>query len=336
MQYGEAVRGERDEEIQKAPVTQIDPYTEYARHLASLVDMGSIGRAGLKVAVDPMFGAGVGYLEKLLMQAGVKVEAINNYRDPLFGGSMPEPTSKSLVRLREMVTKGGARLGLALDGDADRFGIIDAGGEFITPNQFLPILFYHLLTVKELRGPVARTVATTHLLDRMAGHYGLEVDETPVGFKYIGQCLAEKGAVVGGEESGGLSVQGHVPEKDGILAGLLAAEIVAVHGKSLIEMLEQVTLEFGRLYSERLDVHTSPAEKERVMEVLKELGPENLAGRKVSERITKDGVKLLLQEGSWVLIRASGTEPLFRIYAEAGTLDEMKEIQWETRNVLGI
>jgi len=336
LQYGEAVRGERDEEIQKAPVTQIDPYTEYARHLASLVDMGSIGRAGLKVAVDPMFGAGVGYLEKLLMQAGVKVEAINNYRDPLFGGSMPEPTSKSLVRLREMVTKGGARLGLALDGDADRFGIIDAGGEFITPNQFLPILFYHLLTVKELRGPVARTVATTHLLDRMAGHYGLEVDETPVGFKYIGQCLAEKGAVVGGEESGGLSVQGHVPEKDGILAGLLAAEIVAVHGKSLIEMLEQVTLEFGRLYSERLDVHTSPAEKERVMEVLKELGPENLAGRKVSERITKDGVKLLLQEGSWVLIRASGTEPLFRIYAEAGTLDEMKEIQWETRNVLGI
>lgn len=321
---------------ENAPVTFIDPYDDYARHLATLVDMGAIGRAGLKVAVDPMFGAGVGYLEDLLKQAGAVVESIHNHRDPLFGGSLPEPTAKSLTELRELVTKGGARLGLALDGDADRFGIIDANGDYITPNQFLPLLFYHLLMVRGLRGPVARTVATTHLLDRMAQRYGLQVDETSVGFKYIGQCLAEKGAVLGGEESGGLSIKGHVPEKDGILAGLLAAEIMAIHGKSLTELLGQVAGEFGRLYSERLDVHTSPADKERIMGVLKGLEPETLAGRKVSGKVTKDGVKLVLEGGSWVLIRASGTEPLFRIYVEANSPEEMREIQGSTRSVLGL
>ena len=317
-------------------VTRIDPFNEYTGHLTALVDMPAIGRAGLKVAVDPMFGAGVGYLESLLKQAGAEVEAIHNHRDPLFGGGMPEPTAKSLTELRDMVTKGRARLGLALDGDADRFGIIDTGGEFITPNQFLPLLYYHLLTVKGMRGAAARTVATTHLLDRMAERHGQQVDETPVGFKYIGQCLAEKGAVLGGEESGGLSVKGHVPEKDGILAGLLEVEMVAVHGKSLTGLLEQVYGEYGRLCSERLDMRTSSAEKERILEMLKGLKPETLAGRKVTGRVTVDGVKLLLEGGSWVLIRASGTEPLFRIYVEAGTLEEMRAIQEATRSLLGL
>jgi len=328
--------GERPEAPGKAPVRQVDPFPDYARHLATLVDMAAIGRAGLKVAVDPMFGAGAGYLEELLKQAGAAVETIHNYRDPLFGGSLPEPTAISLTGLRNMVTKGVARLGLALDGDADRFGIIDAGGEYITPNQFLPLLLYHLLTVKGQRGMVARTVATTHLLDRMAERHGLPVEETAVGFKYIGQCLAEKGAVLGGEESGGLSVKGHVPEKDGIMAGLLAAEMVAVHGKSLTELLEQIYREYGCLHSERLDVHTSPAGKERVLVALRDLAPEALAGRRVTSRVTKDGVKLLLEGGAWVLIRASGTEPLFRIYVEANSPEEMKEIQGATRSLLGL
>lgn len=323
-------------ETPAAPVNRCDPFPEYSSHLATLIDLEAIKRSGMFVAVDPMFGAGVGYLDQLLKEAGVAVQAIHNYRDPLFGGSMPEPTARTLTKLRDMVTEGGATLGLALDGDADRFGIIDANGEFITPNQFLPLLFYHLLTIKGLRGPVARTVATTHLLDRMAGHYGLEVDETAVGFKYIGQCLAEKGAVLGGEESGGLSIQGHVPEKDGILAGLLAAEMMAVHGKSLTGLLEQVYGEFGRLYSERLDVHTSASEKERVLALIKSIGPETLAGRKVTGRVDIDGVKLLLEGGAWVLIRASGTEPLFRIYVEANSPEEMKNIQEDTRALLGL
>ncbi|TEB08983.1 phosphoglucomutase/phosphomannomutase family protein [Pelotomaculum propionicicum] len=320
----------------KAAVTRIIPYAAYSRHLARLVDMDAIEKAGLQVVVDPMYGAGIGYLENLLMQAGASVEAIHNVPDPLFGGGLPEPTGKTLSLLREKVVKEGAHLGLALDGDADRFGIIDAGGEFITPNQFLPILLYHLLTVKGLRGPVARTVATTHLLDRIAGSFDLPVEETPVGFKYISQCLAERGALLGGEESGGLSVQGHVPEKDGILAGLLAAEIVAVHGRSLTGLLERLFSEYGRSCSERLDVRTPGTEKERVMEVLKNLRPADLAGRRVLGRVDVDGVKLLLEGGAWVLIRASGTEPLFRIYTEAGTPEEIKELQTSVKTVLNL
>ena len=317
-------------------VTTIDPFQEYARHLATLVDLEAIRKAGLKVAVDPMYGAGTGYLEDLLKQAGVSVTAIHNHRDPLFGGGMPEPTAESLGELRELVTKGGMHLGLALDGDADRFGIIDANGEFITPNQYLPILFYHLLNARGMRGPAARTVATTHQLDRIAERYGLTVEETSVGFKYIGQCLAEKGAVLGGEESGGLSVQGHVPEKDGLLAGLLAAEMVAFYGTGLTGLLNRVAEEFGRVYSRRLDVHTTQAEKERVLGVLKNLEPGALAGYRVTGRNALDGVKLLLEGGAWVLIRPSGTEPLFRIYVEAATLDDVHEIQQEARKALGL
>lgn len=332
QQAGPAV--ENDPVGAKAAVTRIFPYAGYARHLARLVDMEAIEKAGLQVVVDPMYGAGAGYLENLLMQAGASVKAIHNVPDPLFGGCLPEPTGKTLGLLREQVVKEGARLGLALDGDADRFGLIDDNGEFITPNQFLPILLYHLLTVRGLRGPVARTVATTHLLDRIAGRFDLPVEETPVGFKYISQCLAEKGAVLGGEESGGLSVQGHVPEKDGILAGLLAAEIVAVHGQSLTGLLERLAGEFGQSCSQRLDVHTSPAEKERVMKVLRELRPAALAGRRVIGRVAVDGVKLLLEGNAWILVRASGTEPLFRIYTEAAAPEEIKELQEAARAAL--
>ncbi|MDD4334870.1 MAG: phosphoglucomutase/phosphomannomutase family protein [Desulfotomaculaceae bacterium] len=320
----------------KAPVKKMNPYADYARHITALVDMNAIEKAGLHVVVDPMHGAGVGYLENLLMHAGASVIAIRDYSDPLFGGSLPEPTAKSLGQLRERVIGSGAHLGLALDGDADRFGIIDSNGAFITPNQFLPILLYHLYSVKGLQGPVARTVATTHLLDRIADRYGQQAIETPVGFKYISQCLTERGAVLGGEESGGLSVQGHVPEKDGILAGLLAAEIVAVHGQSLTALMEQVAEEFGRLYSERLDVRTSAQEKERVLRLLNGLKPAKLGKRQITGGTAVDGVKFLLDGGAWVLVRASGTEPLFRIYVEAGSLEEMKEIQEDMKTLLAL
>ena len=320
----------------KAPVKKVNPYADYARHITALVDVNAIRKAWLKVVVDPMHGAGVGYLENLLMHAGASVAAIRDYSDPLFGGSLPEPAAKSLGRLREKVINSGAHLGLALDGDADRFGIIDSNGAFITPNQFLPILLYHLYSVKRLRGPVARTVATTHLLDRIADRYSQRAIETPVGFKYISQCLTEESAVLGGEESGGLSVQGHVPEKDGILAGLLAAEIVVVHGLSLTALMEQIGGEFGRLYSERLDLRTSTQEKERVLRILQDLKPAALGKRRITGGTKADGVKFLLEGGAWVLVRASGTEPLFRIYVEAGALEEVKEIQGDMKALLAL
>ncbi|MEW6697932.1 MAG: phosphoglucomutase/phosphomannomutase family protein [Bacillota bacterium] len=314
--------------------TEHDPFDEYVKHIASVVDLQTIGKAGLKVVIDPMYGAGIGYLEHILGEAGVLLEVFHNQRDPLFGGTLPEPTGKSLEELKSRVTAGGAHLGLALDGDADRFGIIDANGRYITPNQFLPMLYYHLLTVKGWRGPVARTVATTHLLDRMAAKYGQPVYESPVGFKYIGQNMLEKGCILGGEESGGLSIQGHIPEKDGILAGLLAAEMVAHHGKSLTEILQQVYAEFGQLYSERLDMHTTPEQKAEILEKLKDFAPQELSGQPVTEKITLDGTKLVLADGAWVLIRPSGTEPLFRVYVEANSPEQKQQLQQQVKEML--
>lgn len=324
---------------QSAPAdccSKIDPTDDYIAHIHGLIDFATIAKAGLKVVVDPMYGAGIGYLDTLLGNAGVTVEALHNHRDPLFGGGMPEPTGASLGELKERLLQRGADLGLALDGDADRFGIIDSNGEYITPNQFLPLLYYHLMEVKGMRGPAARTVATTHLLDRIAAHYGQQVEETPVGFKFIGQCLHERGAIMGGEESGGLSIKGHIPEKDGILAGLLAVEMVAHHGKSLTELLDQVYRQFGQLHSRRLDVKTSPEQKARVLEALARFKPQQVAGQAVTDIVRVDGVKMLLADGSWALIRPSGTEPLFRIYAEAAGLDRVEQIQQDVREKLSI
>lgn len=319
-----------------AAVRGIDPDPAYHRHLASLIDFEAIRRARMRVVVDPLYGAGIGYLEEILGAAGATVEALHAYRDPLFGGSLPDPSAKHLRELREKVLVSGAHLGLGLDGDADRLGLIDAGGVYISPNQFFALVAFHLYEARQWRGPLARTVATTHLVDRIARAYGQEVIETPVGFKYIGQCLLERGAVAGGEESGGLSVRGHIPEKDGIMAGLLAVEIVATHGKSLAALLEEVMNRFGRLHSDRIDIRTTQAEKERVLKKLGDFAPPELGGGRVARRVALDGVKLIRKDGAWVLVRASGTEPVFRIYAEAGTPDEVAAIHNEVRAMLGL
>ncbi|WP_449240392.1 phosphoglucomutase/phosphomannomutase family protein [Desulfoscipio gibsoniae] len=315
----------------------IDPRAEYFEHLEQLVDMEAIGRANLQIMVDPMYGSGMGYLDVLLKKAGCRVEECRCCRDPLFGGGMPEPTCETLDGVCSWVKGEQGSLGLALDGDADRFGIIDSGGVYITPNQFLPLLYHHLITVKGIVGPVTRTVATTHMLDRIAARHGLRVYETAVGFKYIGQNLLEKGCVLGGEESGGLSIKGHIPEKDGILAGMLVAEMVAVHGKSLLAIADDVAEEYGvRLYSERLDVRTTPYKKQTVLEKLRQFSPAGLAGTEVTGRIALDGIKLVLDSGEWVLVRASGTEPLFRIYVESDRQERIKELGREVAVQLGL
>lgn len=325
----------RDEALAQGLWNKVQPKDEYLQHIAGLVDLSAIKKAGLKLVLDPMYGAGIGYLEELLGEA-CEITAIHNYRDPLFGGALPEPTGNNLEDLRACVLKAGCDLGLALDGDADRFGIIDSDGSYISPNQVLALLYYHLARRKGISGPVARTVATTHLLDRMAEGFGQKIKETPVGFKYIGQMMREKGCVLGGEESGGLSIAGHIPEKDGILACALMAEIRALTGETLQDNLEKIAAEFGRLYSERLDVHTSKEKKEQVLGKLPAYFPSKIAGIPVTGRLTVDGTKLLLAEGSWVLIRPSGTEPLFRIYVETNSLDLLKKIQSEVVRELEI
>lgn len=317
-------------------VREIDPVEPYLDHLATVVDFKAIANSGMRVIVDPMWGAGIGFLEAIMNRCGVTYQAIHDYRDPLFGGIMPEPSASVLTELKQRVTGSGAQLGLALDGDADRFGIIEADGTYLSPNQVLTLLFHHLLTRRGEKGTVARTVATTHMLDRIALKHGLHVDETPVGFKYIGQSMMEKNSLMGGEESGGLSIRGHLPEKDGILACALMAEIRALTGRPLTEILEEISREYGRLVSQRLDLHTLPEEKAAILEAVKNYIPASIAGIDVVKRLTIDGVKVQLADGAYALVRASGTEPLFRLYVEANSEAQLKMIQSEVRAALNL
>ncbi|ABZ83382.1 phosphoglucomutase [Heliomicrobium modesticaldum Ice1] len=317
-------------------VREIAPMTPYLDQLAAIVDLPAITAAGLRIVVDPMWGAGIGYLEAVLERCGLSYAVIHNTRDPLFGGSLPEPSAAVLTELRRSVVESGAHLGLALDGDADRFGVIDADGTFISANQVLVLLYHHLLTHRKLAGSVARTVATTHMLDRIAARHGFTVEETPVGFKYIGQSLRERETLLGGEESGGLSLRGHMPEKDGVLACALMAEVRAVAGRPLVEVLAEIDREYGRLVSQRLDLHTHPEAKAGILARLHEYAPAALAGVNVVKRVTIDGVKLQLADGAYALVRASGTEPLFRLYVEANSETQLREIQEQVKKDLSL
>jgi len=323
-----------EEGIRRNLLQFIDPRDEYLKHLEAIIDLAAIRLRPLRVVVDPMYGCGMGYLERLLRDAGCEVFVIHGHRDPMFGGLMPEPGGRWLQELQEAVMEHEADLGLATDGDADRFGIVDRTGQFYNANQALYMLLDHLLRSRPYRGPVARTVATTHMLDRIAARFGLPVEETAVGFKYIGESLRKRGAILGGEESGGMSMHGHIPEKDGILACALFAEMVAVRGQDPAAIEAEILVEYGTLHSERLDLHTTPADKERIARILTDFNPREIAGYPVREKRTVDGLKLLLEGDRWVLIRASGTEPMFRLYVEAPTAEEVAAIQQEVRKML--
>ncbi|MGE5398746.1 MAG: phosphoglucomutase/phosphomannomutase family protein [Chitinophagales bacterium] len=317
-------------------IEELDIRDKYLEHIKTVVNTNILKEKNISVIVDPMYGAGTGYLESILGDTGCKVEVINDRRDPLFGGSMPEPTDHILMDLKKEVVKNGAILGLALDGDADRFGVVDNNGIFITPNRVLYLLLWHLLKTRDFRGPVARTLATTHMLDKVGSAYGLGVIETPVGFKYIGQCMRERGCILGGEESGGMTILGHVPEKDGILACLLVAEMAAHAEKPIPEIYQEFASRFGEVESDRLDVRYEAAERDKVMLSLKDYRPRQVNGLMVEKVSEMEGKKLLLENGSWALIRASGTEPLIRIYVEAENIEIIQAIQAEIRGAIGL
>jgi alpha-D-glucose phosphate-specific phosphoglucomutase len=314
----------------------IDIEKDYINHLIKLIQPEHFTDRKLKVVVDPMYGAGIGYLDRILGELGCEVKTVNNYRDVLFGGQLPEPTSRNLAALSRSVVNSEADIGLALDGDADRFGIVDNKGDFVTPNRFMYLLLNHLIKTRTFRGPICRSVATTHMLDRVARQNGLSIIETPVGFKYIGECLREKGCMLGGEESGGLSIYGHIPEKDGILAGLLAVEMLAVTGRDIPGISEEFAAQYGDMVSERLDITTRPQDKDAVSEKIADFNPRQIAGLKVIETDDMEGRKLELEDGSWVLIRSSGTEPVFRVYAETYSAQMLKNIQKDVLDNLGL
>lgn len=324
-----------EESLNRDLVGYIEPRESYFIHLRSLIDMKALRKDGLKLVVDPMYGVGSGYLDNFLLEAGCRVTVIRGERDALFGGSLPEPTEKNLKLLKEVVKREGAQVGLANDGDADRFGVIDTNGEYISPNQVLVLLANHLLK-KGQRGVIVRTVATTHMLDKMAEKYGLELLETPVGFKYIGGAMLEKDVLIGGEESGGVTIKGHIPEKDGVLADCLIAEVIACEGKSLTEILRSLEKEYGSFYSERIDLHCTQEEKEKILGKMKTLDPVEINGARVSKKIMVDGLKIILEDGSWFLMRPSGTENLIRLYAEAENQLMVRNLQEAVKKILDI
>jgi phosphoglucomutase len=296
---------------------------DYLNDLSKKINLSTIVNAGLRVAIDPLWGTGRGYLDKILTGAGCDVKMIHDYRDVYFGGHSPEPDAEYLHELRDEVVGGGYHLGLATDGDADRFGIIDRDGSFVTPNQTIALLVDYLAESRGWNDAVARSVATTHLVDRVAARRGIEVLETPVGFKYIGQLIDEDRVAIGGEESAGLSIRGHYPEKDGILACLLVAEMVASRKTSLGEMLDQVFSKVGKVVSGRIGVTLTPELQQELAGRLAS-DPEQFAGRRVASVNRVDGAKFILEDGSWILMRPSGTEPLVRVYAEASNEQELE------------
>jgi phosphoglucomutase len=295
----------------------------YLEDLRTKINFDAISRAGGRYAYDPLWGTGRGYLDEILRTQGLEVETIHNWRDVLFGGRSPEPEASHLDELREVVVAKQCVLGLATDGDADRFGIIDSNGSFITPNQLIALLFDYLVESREWSGGAARSVATSHLVDRVALARGLPVYETPVGFKYIGELINENKIVLGGEESAGLSIKGHYPEKDGILACLLAAEAVASRSASLTEQLKELYGRVGKLESGRIGIRLTPQLMESLGDKLKE-DPKEIGGRRVERTNRMDGVKFIFADGSWLLMRPSGTEPVVRIYAESESAKDLE------------
>lgn len=307
----------------------------YFQQLASLLDAKAIKGAKLKLGVDALNGAARLYLRPFLENLGATVVGLRENRDVNFGGHSTEPAPELLGELADVMKKKGLALGLACDGDADRFGILDQGGVWIPPNDVLALALDHLVRNRGYKGKVARSLMTSHFLDAVAKTHGLDVRETPVGFKYIGELLRGGGFIMGGEESGGLSIQGHVPEKDGLLACLLMAELVAYDKKPLAKIREQLQKRVGSFFNMRKNFQLARAyEVTALEERLRSKPPLSLAGSSVWRIDQTDGFKFVMKDGSWMGLRSSGTEPVVRLYAEAGRKDKLDELVTAGENLI--
>jgi phosphoglucomutase len=308
--------GSAAENTEKKIEETLDPKPMYLKRLGEIVDLPVIRKAGLKIVFDPMWGAARGYSDELLRDAGVPVVAIHDNRDVLFGGHAPEPDDHLLEDLRTKMRESGAQIGIATDGDADRFGIVDADGTFLQPNYVIALLFDYLVESRGWKNGVAKSVATTNLINALAEKHGVELHETPVGFKYIGELIMQDKIAIGGEESAGLSIRHHVPEKDGVLAGLLCCEAVARRGKPLGEQVKELSNQVGSFFPRRDNFRLTPVVKEKFTEKLRQ-DPREFCGHTVTQVVRTDGLKLVFSDGSWVCYRLSGTEPVVRAYTEA-------------------
>jgi alpha-D-glucose phosphate-specific phosphoglucomutase len=311
---------------EKGIAEDIDLRKAYLDDLRKKIDIDAIRKSKLKVAVDLLYGAGRDYLDSALRDAGCAVTLIHGHRDALFGGHAPDPSETNLAELSGIMKKGKFDVGLAVDGDADRFGVLDVDGTFVNPNQVLALVLDFLCRTRGWKGGAARSIATSHLIDAVAKKHGIEVYETGVGFKFIGDLLVQGKIIFGGEESAGMTIKDHVPEKDGILACMLVAEMVAREKKSLKDMLKRLYKEVGTILNDRTNIYLNESNRaavsERLSRPLTELGNLRVKGKKT----TADGTKYMLEDDSWVLMRASGTEPVVRVYVESSSEEKIKEL----------
>ncbi len=309
----------------------------YLKRIEELVHFETLRKAKSKFVVDVLHGCGAGYLDRTLTDHGVTVHARRTDRDCLFDGTGPDVSEENLAPLRKAVHDSGATAGLATDGDADRFGIVDRDGTWIQPNLILALVYDYLLETRKWNMPAARSVATTEMIDAVAKSHGQTIYETPVGFKYIGQLIREDKIAMGGEESAGLTIRGHIPEKDGILACLLVAEMIAARGASIGDQIRAAYKKLGReFWPVRENFHLSDEQKANA---IKRIGVDSstLAGRKVVSIDRTDGAKFVFDDGSWMLLRLSGTEPLLRLYVEADSAAASAKLtseasQWVLQN----
>lgn len=298
-----------------------DPKEHYLKAVSSMVDLDLIKGSKIKVIINCLFGSGIGYLKEVL-SARIDIQEMNDHRDAFFSGVNPEPIAPNMKDLIEKCKKEKI-VGLALDGDADRVGAVGSDGTFINTHQIFALLLYHLVKNKKMSGSVVKTFNVTHLIDEMCAKYGLKLHTRPIGFKNVAELMLKEDVMMGGEESGGYGIKGHLPERDGILCNLLLIELMACEKKPLEKILDDICKQFHRYYYDRYDAHLDDEKKNAVINGLKNNAPKHMAGLTVKEIQDMDGIKLLFDDGSWVLFRASGTEPLLRIYCEATSKEKM-------------
>lgn len=312
---------------QNGLIQRFNPIPAYGDHLRTLIDFDVIAENPPRVVVDSMYGSGRGVIKGFLQGTGCEVQEIRGEMNPGFGGIHPEPIRKHLGALAGAISTHMGDFGLATDGDADRIGAMDEEGRFVDPHKIMTLALKYLVEQRGWRGNIVRTVSTTSMIDRLARRYGLTVHETPVGFNYIAEYMLKENILIGGEESGGMSIQGHIPEGDGILMGLLLIEIVAKLRQPLSELVDQLLQEAGPSFYKRIDLTLSrPVSKEKMKQTLLESAPAKIGELKVADIRTMDGIKYILEDDSWLLIRPSGTEPVLRVYAEGRSGETMEAV----------
>jgi len=317
-------------------VVKFNPKDDYIECLRKLVDFEKIRDSKLKIVIDPMHGAAIGYLAGILSELDCDVTEIRNCQNPYFGGVNPEPIAINLDALSEAVLETKSDIGVATDADGDRIGAMDANGRFVTAHQIFALLLQYLADNRGLRGSVIKTVSTSRMIDILCKQLSLQLHVTPIGFKNICDFMLNEDVLIGGEESGGIGVKGHIPERDGILAGLLLFEMLATANVGLAEMLDELMSHTAHLYYDRIDLHTSDIALNGVIERLNNIDIGRVNGNSVVNINRMDGTKLILDDGSWLLLRPSGTEPLLRIYAESNSPAQVNELLDEGRKIVNL